>query len=405
MSKHLKHLMYIIALVLSVAVAACTTQYQPQGVTGGDADAANTLQRGRASILRAKASLADAAHALQRGQAAYDRQDYATALYELRPLAQQGSPRAQNYLGFMYEKGLGVAKDYTEAVRWYRQAATQGNPAAQCNLGDMYRDGRGVAKDKGVAVRLYRQAAQQGNVQAHYNLGAMYSGGEGVTRDLVEGERWFAKAIELSPPGPQRTAAHEARERVTRQLTAKQVPVTQPASATPSTPLSASPPPPLITPTPSAPSRMVEEQKTVATPSPQILDRENISLAKKGGVYQLPVEINGVITLDFVLDTGAADVNIPADVALTLFRAGKIRDTDFLPGRVYTLADGSTLNSSRVLLRSLKIGNRRVTNVAASIGPVSSTLLLGQSFLEKLGTYGIDSQRQVLTIGMKGHQK
>jgi len=138
---------------------------------------------------------------------------------------------------------------------------------------------------------------------------------------------------------------------------------------------------------------------------PHALLAEEIPLIKRGGVYQLPVEINRVITLHFVLDTGAADVNIPADVALTLYRAGTIRDADFLPGRTYTLADGSTLNSSRFLLRSLKIGSHRVTNVSASIGTLSSALLLGQSFLERLGPWGLDSQRQVLTIVTKGQRK
>ena len=132
---------------------------------------------------------------------------------------------------------------------------------------------------------------------------------------------------------------------------------------------------------------------------------EEVPLVKVGGVYQLPVEINGVLTLQFVLDSGATDVLLPADVVLTLLRTETIKESDFLPGKTYTLADGSTVNSTRFLLRSLKIGNRRVTNVAASIGPVSSTLLLGQSFLEKLGTWGMDSQRHVLTLGMQGQRK
>jgi len=131
---------------------------------------------------------------------------------------------------------------------------------------------------------------------------------------------------------------------------------------------------------------------------PSHLLAENIPLIKKGGVYEIPVEINGVITLNFVLDTGASEVNIPADVALTLYRAGTIKDADFLPGKTYSLADGSQVNSSRFVLRSLKIGQRRITNVAASIGGVSSSLLLGQSFLEKLGAWGIDNKRNILTI-------
>ena len=118
-------------------------------------------------------------------------------------------------------------------------------------------------------------------------------------------------------------------------------------------------------------------------------------------MYQIPVKINGVITLRFVLDTGAAEVNIPADVALTLYRAGTIQDGDFLPGKTYTLADGSTLNSARFLLKNLTIGSHRFANIPASIGEVASPLLLGQSFLEKLGSWGIDNQKQVLTIGTR----
>src|SRR5712691_500594 len=99
---------------------------------------------------------------------------------------------------------------------------------------------------------------------------------------------------------------------------------------------------------------------------PCILFAEEIPLIKSGGVYELPVEVNGVITLNFVLDTGASEVNIPADVALTLYRTGTIRDVDFLPGQTYTLADGSLLKSSRFLLQTLKIGNSRIVNVPAS---------------------------------------
>src|SRR5262249_3299247 len=86
-------------------------------------------------------------------------------------------------------------------------------------------------------------------------------------------------------------------------------------------------------------------QKQEATLQREQVQPGDIPLTKSGGVYQLPVEINGVITLNFVLDTGASEVNIPADVVLTLYRAGTIRDIDFLPGQAYRLADGSIVNS------------------------------------------------------------
>ena len=47
---------------------------------------------------------------LAEGVAAYERGDYATALRELRPLAERGYSRAQGYLGFMYAEGEGVPR-------------------------------------------------------------------------------------------------------------------------------------------------------------------------------------------------------------------------------------------------------------------------------------------------------
>ncbi len=51
--------------------------------------------------------------------AAYQRGDYATALREWRPLAEQGNAKAQYNLGFMYRYGLGVPQDDAAAWGWY----------------------------------------------------------------------------------------------------------------------------------------------------------------------------------------------------------------------------------------------------------------------------------------------
>ena len=47
----------------------------------------------------------------QKGVDAYDRGDYATALREWKPLAEQGNAPAQFNLGLMYDKGLGVPQE------------------------------------------------------------------------------------------------------------------------------------------------------------------------------------------------------------------------------------------------------------------------------------------------------
>ena len=60
---------------------------------------------------------------LNKGVDAYNAGDYATALQEWRPLAEQGHVTAQFSLGVMYLNGKGVPQDYSEAVKWYQLAA------------------------------------------------------------------------------------------------------------------------------------------------------------------------------------------------------------------------------------------------------------------------------------------
>ena len=59
----------------------------------------------------------------KKGFDAYEAGDYATALKEWQPLAEQGDAVAQNNLGHFYKNGLGVIQDYKEAVKWWSLAA------------------------------------------------------------------------------------------------------------------------------------------------------------------------------------------------------------------------------------------------------------------------------------------
>ena len=125
------------------------------------------------------------------GLAAYDAGDYAAALQEFLPLAEQGNASAQHNLALMYRHGRGVAQDDAEAVRWYRLAAEQGNAKSQNSLGVMYDSGRGVPQDDAEAVRWYRMAAEQGVAEAQANLGLMYGTGEGVPQDDATAHMWL----------------------------------------------------------------------------------------------------------------------------------------------------------------------------------------------------------------------
>jgi clan AA aspartic protease (TIGR02281 family) len=135
------------------------------------------------------------------------------------------------------------------------------------------------------------------------------------------------------------------------------------------------------------------------SPAAPLPGAEAIALRNNGGVYVVAVRINGAITLDFIVDSGASDVLIPADVAMTLARAGTIAEGDFIGDQEYRIGDGSTLKSARFILRELKVGSRVVQNVIASIGSVRGEPLLGQSFLARFGSWSIDNDRHLLALG------
>ena len=68
------------------------------------------------------------------GRSYYDAQDDAEAVRLYRLSAVQGHAEAQMLLGFMFERGQGVARDIAEAILWYRLAAAQGDIFAENQL-------------------------------------------------------------------------------------------------------------------------------------------------------------------------------------------------------------------------------------------------------------------------------
>ena len=100
------------------------------------------------------------------GMDAYNRGDYATALKELRPLAEQGDANAQFNLGVLYYNGEGVSQDYVQARQWFEKAAAQGYVYAQNSLGVLYYKGQGVLQDYVQAHMWYSLAAANGDKKA-----------------------------------------------------------------------------------------------------------------------------------------------------------------------------------------------------------------------------------------------
>jgi len=164
------------------------------------------------------AGVARAADDWATAAAAYRRGDYVTVVRIMKKLAQQGSASAQNQLGVMYVRGLGVRRNYAEAVKWYRQAAAQGNAKAQYNLGVCYDVGQGVPRSLPEAVKWWRKAAAQGHPKAQFNLGVCYLKGEGVPRDYVQAYQWISLAAGQGHPKAVRVLPRLARRMTPAQI-------------------------------------------------------------------------------------------------------------------------------------------------------------------------------------------
>jgi TPR repeat protein len=105
----------------------------------------------------------------QVGMDAARKGDYATALREWTPLAEQGDAGAQYNLGLMYGNGDGVPQDDKNAMKWYTLAAEQGHASAQTSLGVVYANGYGVQQDYVYAHMWFNIAASSGEQNAPEN--------------------------------------------------------------------------------------------------------------------------------------------------------------------------------------------------------------------------------------------
>ena len=141
------------------------------------------------------------------------------------------------------------------------------------------------------------------------------------------------------------------------------------------------------------------ETSEVATSNPSKTENQIlIPLQRQGGVFVVPLRINKAITLNFTVDSGAADVSIPADVALILIRTGTLQDADLIGAETYKLADGSTVPSTTFRIRSITANKVEIENVKARFAPIAGQLLLGQSFLSRFKSWSIDNTKQALVL-------
>lgn len=125
---------------LSFALAERNQLRQRLGLDGASIADADGGQPGAADRLLvpeagpAAVALAAPANLLGIGLQAYRSQDYTRAFQSWLPLAQAGNPRAQFFLGGLYNDGAGVAPDRVQAYIWLRRSDLGGNRRAETLL-------------------------------------------------------------------------------------------------------------------------------------------------------------------------------------------------------------------------------------------------------------------------------
>ena len=130
--------------------------------------------------------------------------------------------------------------------------------------------------------------------------------------------------------------------------------------------------------------------------------RATAQFQRMGGVFVLSARLNGPTQVYFIVDSGAATVQIPAEAVEEMKRNGTLTDADFMGQHRFILADGRTMRQRVFRLRALQIGDRTMENVLATMGAPRSRALLGQSFLRRLNWWKIDNVRNAIEFEFTG---
>lgn len=132
------------------------------------------------------------------------------------------------------------------------------------------------------------------------------------------------------------------------------------------------------------PSKPIESQPVMVTGS------NSVKMTKKGGVYEIPISINGY-PMDFIFDTGASSISISEAEVIFLYKQGRIIEDDIKGSIDFMDATGNISQGTLINLREVKIGNRQLNNVEASVvHNLEAPLLLGQSALSQFGKLTVD---------------
>jgi aspartyl protease family protein len=136
-----------------------------------------------------------------------------------------------------------------------------------------------------------------------------------------------------------------------------------------------------------------DEETIRTTGKKTILKMEN-----DNGVKYVWIEING-LKLKFIFDTGASSICISSSEASVLYNQGTLQKDDILDIQYFQDATGTISAGTRINLKTVKIGDRTLNNIDATvIDNNKAPLLLGQTAFEKFGKISIDNDKGEITF-------
>lgn len=133
------------------------------------------------------------------------------------------------------------------------------------------------------------------------------------------------------------------------------------------------------------------------------MDEVRVPFTEQGGVKLVPVKVNGLMTVDMILDSGCSGTLISSAEARFLYDKGYLTDDDFLGVTQSQIADGSIVDNMVVVLRELVIGDQiRCTDVVATVSEnAQAPLLLGNEVLNRAPSYVVDNQNKVIIFKLQ----
>ncbi len=125
-----------------------------------------------------------------------------------------------------------------------------------------------------------------------------------------------------------------------------------------------------------------------------------VPLVMENHVPSVEVTINGKVTRTMILDSGASEVCVPADLA---------KELELVPGPNdrtvrMQLADGKVVEGKEMMLKSVRVGTFTIENVECAVLPeslIAAEALLGGSFLNHF-TYRLDADSGQLHLAQVG---